>query len=140
MTEQKLLPCPFCGSEGIVLPQGNPKKLSWAAECGEILRYEDSKCDVEPCTEDFDTKEEAVKTWNTRADNTQRYKEQDERVKSLLETLKSTNETSQIIAMRAKRYKEALEKILNRAMKSREYDPILTTCGIIAENALKNNP
>ncbi len=89
--------------------------------------------------------------WNTRADNTQRYKEADERVKSLLETLKSTNETSQIIAMRAKRDKEALEEavefwedIPENEDGSNKFDKLPLFIGTKwlkkAKNALKNNP
>lgn len=57
MSEIKLLPCPFCG--------------------GEAYLYEDKKCDIysvgcknccdiEPITRVCESKEEAIKLWNTR--------------------------------------------------------------------------
>ena len=67
MPKIDLLPCPFCGS---------PAKLcsAKANASGQIFVFwvhcdfrGDLNCDVIPTTPKFDTAEQAVKAWNTRA-------------------------------------------------------------------------
>jgi len=66
MTEQKLLPCPFCGGEATIFPYtdrlGIKQYRGGCFDCGETISLNN-------------TTEEAVRRWNTRSDNTQRYKE-----------------------------------------------------------------
>ncbi len=54
MTEQKLLPCPFCGGEAEAI---QVYATEWYVEC--------TKC---PCTMigGYYTEEEAIEAWNTR--------------------------------------------------------------------------
>ena len=55
----KLKPCPFCGAEGTL--------QNWA--CGDHYYVEclNPECTGDPCTDDFDTEEEAIAAWNKRA-------------------------------------------------------------------------
>lgn len=58
MTDQdKLLPCPFCDNEPFY--QNSLKYHS--IDCLNEF------CTVRPCTDTFNHKDEAVKSWNTRA-------------------------------------------------------------------------
>lgn len=60
MSESKLLPCPFCGDE---YNADAERRFDgdFFVECGNM------DCEVQPITNDFPTKGEAIKAWNTRA-------------------------------------------------------------------------
>ena len=57
----KLKPCPFCGGEAEVI-MGDLWR-NYKVGCRNI------KCPIFPRTHSYLTKEEAIKTWNTRADD-----------------------------------------------------------------------
>jgi len=59
----KLKPCPFCGGEAEAF---HPHSVAggWYAEC--YAEYNDGEC-CEARTAIYDTAEEAIKAWNTRA-------------------------------------------------------------------------
>lgn len=60
MSDKKLLPCPFCGGEAIILSESDYEAHAW-------YRVECNECDcktgsyVNECG-----KEEAIENWNTR--------------------------------------------------------------------------
>ena len=56
MSEIKLLPCPLCGSEARLVGHC-VFESAWKVRCGN------DKCN---CLIEFNNKEEAIKTWNTR--------------------------------------------------------------------------
>ena len=56
----KLLPCPFCGGEAHLEELVIDHEHNYFVECGG------AKCSVAPATALFETKEEAIKSWNTR--------------------------------------------------------------------------
>jgi len=76
MTEQKLIPCPFCGGEVEMSHIGNEhtktRKIEIACKTfGCTVKYT-----MGAAYGGFDWLEEKItKKWNTRADNAQRYKE-----------------------------------------------------------------
>lgn len=51
-----LKPCPFCGSKDVKLLNPDGSRIYQMLCCGCFCR-----------TDEFDTKEDAFKTWNTRA-------------------------------------------------------------------------
>ena len=109
MTEQKLKNCPFCGGKAIKAQstKNKTKDTQYWILCGE--------CEIRTLYEDDDW-ECASETWNTRADNAQRYKE-------ALELIISGNEGGRAC-------------IFCCCQRSH-----LVACPAeIAKNALKNNP
>lgn len=68
MQEEKLKPCPFCGSEAII-NEILPHKHSLA----KFMPDCDGECFIEcancTCAISAKSKDEAIDTWNRRADN-----------------------------------------------------------------------
>ena len=58
-----LKPCPFCGGKGVLsrMPYQENKFIVYCANRNET-------CKSEPCTNLFDTREEAAEAWNMRAE------------------------------------------------------------------------
>ena len=59
--DEKLKPCPWCGS----IPKMKHEKVGghhfWSVECAN-----DDSCTVVVATNDFETEEEAIEAWNDR--------------------------------------------------------------------------
>ena len=61
----KLLPCPFCGGEAVLVPTSGTTVREWFVTCGNL------ECGVLACkTRRFYSEEEAIEAWNTRAERT----------------------------------------------------------------------
>lgn len=59
-SQEKLKPCPFCGSSDIKLNYWDTNG-KWCVFCGN------NRCRINPETYDYCRKAEAIKAWNRRA-------------------------------------------------------------------------
>lgn len=59
----ELKPCPFCGGKA-VMHRSRHTNNRFVVYCSN----KDEKCKAEPCTNLFDTQEEAAEVWNRRAE------------------------------------------------------------------------
>lgn len=71
METDELLPCPFCGGEAEVWSHHYEKDITlWQVRCS-IRPYEvETACYASESFISFDTEEEAIEAWNTRAERT----------------------------------------------------------------------
>lgn len=61
MKTHDLKPCPFCGGEAYICKENIPYHPTlYAVDCGN------DKCLVDPSTEFYEDKEEAIEAWNRR--------------------------------------------------------------------------
>lgn len=66
MTEDKLLPCPFCGRPG----QLEPKEVRYTRDTVFSVRCITSQCPGHPVMPvRYDSKNRAIKAWNRRSGN-----------------------------------------------------------------------
>jgi len=63
--ETELMPCPFCGEDGTKDDDGLP--LAYYSRC---MKYRYCECDnCGAMTRECDTRDDAIASWNTRADH-----------------------------------------------------------------------
>lgn len=76
MARNELKPCPFCGREVIVVNIGGGWFWKHKTEGPSIDMYglQSYECPIRYSCK-YDTKEEAIETWNTRCDKSSRPKE-----------------------------------------------------------------
>lgn len=69
MNKVKLMPCPFCGN----LAQIEKRESAWEKKTWFSVRCITSKCCGHPReSNEYDTKEKAIKAWNRRFNNDRR--------------------------------------------------------------------
>ena len=60
---KKLKPCPFCGDEAVIEQLDEDYNNEWRIYC----RNSNGECKMQPCTRIYETQEDAIEAWNTRA-------------------------------------------------------------------------
>ena len=70
MTEPKLKPCPFCAEKGIIrIFIGQDDEPVFYVRCGMWIGRNTKFCHIRPKTKHFSKEEDAIKAWNTRAED-----------------------------------------------------------------------
>ncbi len=59
----ELKPCPFCGDEAVIEQLDEDYNDEWCIYC----LNSDGECKMQPCTQIYETQEDAIEAWNTRA-------------------------------------------------------------------------